>query len=97
MRTPVYRNLDRAFQIFGMTPLELCLLSVFFIGVGEVSDALDLHRVWGFVLTGILVIGLFYFRRSMGEMFAARLFRFASLPSEISPRLFRTGASREPS
>jgi hypothetical protein len=97
MRTPVYRNLDRSFQILGLSPLEICVISLFLVASGELSDVLGIHRIWSLLFTGGVAFGLFWFRRSMGEMFAPRLLRFLQLPGQLRPRLLGSGVRREPS
>jgi len=88
MRSPVYRNLDKPFQIMGFNILELTLLCVIFVGGGELLQLFDLNRVWAFLLTAILAFNLFWVRRSLGDLFIARLIRFLKLPSQLNPKLF---------
>jgi hypothetical protein len=87
MRTPIYRNLDRPFQIFAFSPLELTVLCVAFVGLGEIAQSFSLSRIWSFILTGFVALSFYLFRRSMGDFFGRRLLRFLNLPTEIHPRL----------
>lgn len=90
MRSPVYRNLDKPFQIYGFGPFELTALSAAFVICGELAQSLGVHRVWAFLFTFILAFGIYSFRRSMGDLFLRRLLRFLNLPSQIHSRLFVT-------
>ncbi len=91
MRSPVYRNLDKPFQIFGFTPTELIVLALTFVGGGELAQAFGIHRLWAFLLTFILGFALHCFRRALGDLFAPRLFRFLKLPTTISAKIFADG------
>jgi hypothetical protein len=88
VRSPVYRNLDKPFQICGFSPLELTVLSIAFAGSGELAEAAGTHRLWAFLITIILALGMHSLRRSLGEAFPRRLLRFVKLPAEIEPKLF---------
>lgn len=91
MRSPVYRNLDAPFRVFGFSPLELSLLCFAFVGGGEIAQALSVGRIWALVLAALLALALFAFRRAFGEHFGARLYRFFKLPSRLSPRVRPNG------
>lgn len=91
MRSPVYRNLDAPFRVFGFSPLELSLLCFAFVGGGELAQALAIGRVWALVLAALMALGMFTFRRAFGEHFAARLYRFYKLPSRLVPRVRPNG------
>lgn len=95
MRSPVYRNLDRPFRIFGFSPLELSILCITFVVWGEIAQSLSIHRVWGFLATALLALLFHWLRRSMGDHFTRRLIRFLKLPSEIRSKLFVTRRSYE--
>ncbi|MBX3023008.1 MAG: hypothetical protein KF799_15135 [Bdellovibrionales bacterium] len=94
MRSPVYRNLDKPFQILGFTPIELATLCFAFVLGGELAQFLGFDRAWALVFTLLVAATLHWFRRSMGELFGRRLLRFLQLPSELYPRLFITGRRR---
>ena len=94
MRAPVYRNLDTPFRILGFSPLELGVLCFVFVGGGELAQALSIGRVWSLVAAALLALGLFTFRRSFGEHFAARLYRFSRLPARLPARLLPKGLHR---
>ena len=87
MRSPVYRNLDKPFQIFGFTALELTALCFSLVGGGELAQTFAIHRIWAFIFTIILALSFFWIRRSLGDLFARRLFRFLKLPSNMAPKL----------
>lgn len=93
MRSPVYRNLDRPFQIYGFNPLELTVLSVAFAGSGELAQAFGIHRIWAFLFTFILAFAIYSLRRSLGDLFARRLLRFLILPSRVHAKLFAQGTA----
>lgn len=94
MRSKVYRNLDRPFQILGLYPSEITALCLFFVVASEFSQSVGLNRVWIFLATAGLAAIVHWFRRIFGELFGRRLIRFLALPSEIRPQLF---AIRRPS
>ena len=94
MRAPVYRNLDTPFRVFCFSPLELGLLCFTFVGGGEIAQALSIGRIWALVASALLALGLVSFRRSFGEHFAARLYRFSRLPSRLPARLLPNGFRR---
>jgi hypothetical protein len=88
MRSPVYRNLDRPFQVYGFSVLELTLLSAAFVGGGELAQSLGIRRIWAFLLTFKLANGMHSLRRALGEMFALRLLRYLELPNQVQAKLF---------
>jgi hypothetical protein len=95
MRCPVYRNLDKPFQILGFTALELIILCLTVVGGTELTRLFMIQRVWAMVLTALLALGFFWIRRSLGELFARRLFRFFLLPSFLNLKLLSArGESR---
>lgn len=91
MRAPVYRNTDTPFQILGFRPLELTILCVAFVAGGELASLIAISRAWNLILTVFMALGLFAFRRSFGELFGRRLWRFARLPSELHARRVHVG------
>jgi hypothetical protein len=93
VRSPVYRNLDRPFQIYGFNPFELTVLSIAFAGSGELAQAFGVHRVWAFLITFILAFAIYSLRRSLGDLFARRLLRFLILPNQVRSKLFAQGAA----
>lgn len=88
MRTPVYRNLDRPFQILGLYPMELVVLTVLFAAGSEAAEFLGVARIWLLLLVGLAVAAILALRRTLGPFFSARLMRFLLLPSHLHPRLF---------
>jgi hypothetical protein len=93
MRSPVYRNLDQPMRILGFSPMELSVLCVAFVALGEAAQAIGVYRFWAVLLTAVAAGILYSFRRSMGEMFARRLLRFLRLPSELHSKLYASGHS----
>jgi hypothetical protein len=89
MRSPVYRNLDRPFQIYGFSPFELAVLVAVFVAGGELAQAIALSRGWAFAVAALLALTMFTLRRSLGNGFSRRLWRFLCLPSTLHPKLFR--------
>lgn len=87
MRTHVYRNLDKPFQILSFNLLELSLFCFLFVGGNEVSHFFKFNPF--FVIMFILIFGLFIFwiRRTFGNYFTQRFIRFLLLPSELKPKL----------
>src|SRR5262245_55564742 len=88
MRSPVYRNLDRPFEILGFTIFELMVLCIALVGGGELAQFLSFQRIWSVLLTMVLALIFFWLRRSLGDLFLRRFFRFLFLPSELSPKLY---------
>lgn len=91
VRSPVYRNLDTPFEIYGFSPSELIALSLSFVAGGELAQALGVSRMWVIFAVVLLAIAMNRFRRALGIYFARRLFRFIRLPSILSAKLFRLG------
>jgi hypothetical protein len=89
MRSPIYRNIDKPFQIAGFSAAELILLCVALAGGGELAQLFSVDRVWTFFVTLIIALGLFLFRRTLGEHFFFRLIRFFQIPSHLYSRLHR--------
>lgn len=89
MRSPVYRNLDRPLQILGYAPVELIVLSLVFVGGGELAQFIGVSRTWAFVVTLIVALAIFVFHKYFGELFLRRLLRFTQLPSELQPKILR--------
>ena len=87
MRSPVYRNLDKPFQIFGFNTLELIVLCITLVGGGEVLQFFSIHRIWAFLFTVILALVLHWVRHSLGDIFARRLLRFLKLPKIIYSKI----------
>ncbi|MBK9038048.1 MAG: hypothetical protein IPL83_02620 [Bdellovibrionales bacterium] len=87
MRSPVYRNLDRPFQILGFNSAELTVLCIFLVGGGELAGFIGLHRIWALVFTVVTGCLLIWVRRSLGDYFVPRLIRFLELPKEIYSKL----------
>lgn len=87
MRAPVYRNLDKPFEVLGFNALELTLLCFAFVAGGELTSLIGVHRVWAFLLTAVIALSLFLLRRYLGELFLIRLFRFAHLPKSLCGKL----------
>ena len=87
MRTPVYRNLDQPFQIYGFSPIELVALSVAFVFFGEFAQSFSIHRIWALIFTFVFAFALYSFRRALGDLFLRRLVRFLSLPSLVRSKL----------
>lgn len=90
MRAPVYRNLDRPFQIFGFSPFELTFLCVIFVGIGEASQSFGYSRIWSFLVTTLFALGFYWIRFTMGDYFGRRVIRFAALPDRLQRKLIRT-------
>ena len=91
MRSPVYRNLDKPFQVLGFNLNELILLCFILVVGSELAQLFEAQSVWSFLLTFVLAFGLFWFRRLLGEKFGQRLIRFINLPSHTAPKLIRLG------
>lgn len=89
MRSPVYRNLDRPFQIAGFLPAEVIALAILFVAGGEFAQFFGISRSWSFAITLFAGLAMFFTHKYFGELFIQRLARFLSLPSYIHPRLFR--------
>lgn len=87
MKSPVYRNLDKPFQVFGFNTVELIILCIFFVGGSEVAQAFAIERIWPFLFTIVLGLGILWTRRSLGDFFVRRLFRFCKLPRELYSRI----------
>lgn len=87
MRSSVYRNLDKPFEIYGFSPMELTMMSLVFVVSGEVAQSIGADRIWAFPFTVIFAGGTYALRRTFGDLFARRLFRFLRLPSETRPEL----------
>ena len=96
MRSPVYRNLDRPFEIAGFLPGELIALSIVFVASGEVVQFLGLSRSWAFALTLFAAATVYFAHRIFGQLFVQRLWRFILLPSYIRARLFTSSQARLP-
>lgn len=91
MRSPVYRNLDRPFQIAGFLPGELIALSILFVAGGELAQSFGGSRSWAFALTLFAAVTTYCTHRIFGQLFVQRLLRFIFLPSFIRARLFASG------
>ena len=91
MRQPVFRNLDKPFEVFGLTPLELMFLCLFFVLGGDLLEFLGLNRVWTFLGSFVLGFGMFWLRWSLGRFFLRRLVRFVFLPRELNPLILKGG------
>ncbi len=89
MRSVVYRNLDKPFQILGFNTQELVMLVVLFVVGGEVASFIGLSKFWPLMLTVLVGGTIQWFRYSLGEHFLKKLFRFWELPKELLPRVFR--------
>lgn len=87
MRTPVYRNLDRPFKIFGLNVFELVVLCIVFVLGGEISQTLGIHRIWSFLLIIILAFSFVWIRHTLGDFFIQHFIRFLKLPKTIYPKL----------
>lgn len=96
MRSPVYRNLDRPFQIAGFLPSELIALSILFVAGGELAEFLGQSRSWAFALTIFAAATVYFTHRIFGHLFVQRLLRFICLPSFIRARLFASGQAEFP-
>ena len=88
MRSPIYRNLDVPFRVFGLSPFELSALGMTLVGGGELAQDFGIGRVWAIALTGFIAAAFFVFRQSLGELFASRLLRFLRIPSQLTAKLF---------
>lgn len=87
MRSQVYRNLDKPFQIMGFNVFELSALCIVLVGGGEIAQALGVSHIWSFLATLVLGLTLAWFRHSLGDYFIRRLFRFYTLPRELTAKL----------
>lgn len=87
MRYPVYRNLDKPFQILGFNTLELTILCFCLVGGGEVADALGASRIWPLIFTIILGLSIHWIRHSLGDFFLRRLIRFLQLPGQLQRKI----------
>lgn len=89
MQSPVYRNLDQPFQIFGLKVTELIFLCVIFVGGGEIAETMGVSRIWTFFITGIVALTLFWLHQLLGDLFSQRFIRFMGLPNHLTPHIFR--------
>ena len=89
MRSQVYRNLDKPFQILGFYLNELVILCFTLVVGSELTQLFEVQNAWSFLSTLILAFALFWFRRSLGEKFGQRIIRFINLPSHTIPKLIK--------
>lgn len=94
MRSPVYRNLDQPFEIWGFSTGQMTLLCCSLVAGGELAELIGVHRVWSLLLTICLAIVIYGIRKSFGRLFAQRLYRFARLPQRTRERLVPHGRLR---
>ncbi|MCB0362649.1 MAG: hypothetical protein KDD35_08000 [Bdellovibrionales bacterium] len=87
MRSPIYRNLDKPFQIMGFSALELALLCICLVVGGEIVEFLGQPRILAMAFTFVLGCLLIWVRRSLGDFFLGRLIRFVVLPREIYSKI----------
>ncbi|MCB0390898.1 MAG: hypothetical protein KDD58_06400 [Bdellovibrionales bacterium] len=88
MKTPVYRNLDKPFQVLGLSVTELISLSFVLIIGNELSNMLSIQQTWSFAFTFVIALFLFWIRYSLGQKFALRLIRFIKLPDKLNEKMY---------
>ncbi|MCB0356221.1 MAG: hypothetical protein KDD40_04400 [Bdellovibrionales bacterium] len=88
MRSPVYRNLDKPFQVFGLSVYELIGLCILFVIGNEISDIFLISHIWSLAFTIISGFFIYWLRYTLGEMFASRFLRFLFLPDKLNAQLF---------
>lgn len=91
MRSIVYRNLDKPFQILSFNLFELTLFCFIFVGGGEIGYFLEINRFLVLLITIIFALVLFWIRRSLGNYFIQRFIRFLFLPSQLNAKLLILG------
>lgn len=84
MKTPIYRNLDKPFQILGFNYIELTFFTIIFVINNEVANFFEIHRFWAISLTLLFSFALFLLRKTLGNNFGYQLIRFIFLPSHLS-------------
>lgn len=84
MKTPIYRNLDKPFQILGFNYIELTLFTIIFVINNEIANFFQIHRFWAISLTLLFAFCLFLLRKTLGNNFGYQLIRFLRLPSQLS-------------
>lgn len=84
MKTPIYRNLDKPFQILGFNYIELTFLIVIFVITNEMANVFQIHRFWVISFTLLIALSIFFLRKTLGHNFGYQLIRFIRLPSHLS-------------
>ncbi|PIT99307.1 MAG: hypothetical protein COT74_09895 [Bdellovibrionales bacterium CG10_big_fil_rev_8_21_14_0_10_45_34] len=93
MSTPVYRNLDSNFYIFGVSVRELVVLCVLVVFGGELAQFLHIPRAWAFLLAALVGLFAVLVRASLGGLLFLRLLRFLSLPKRLACHLISEGST----